>query len=136
MLFFTLLFAFSIPISTLANEIVPYGPGEWDVIYSKTITATSSGTNTSTVTSGGGDIRACISGVEYGNSVNLQFYTSTGSILPLMSIFNNNGSPSTYHCFEKIDVRPYVNSSGKVNLYLKVVSKNRSSDNVYIVIED
>lgn len=134
---FILMLVFVIPTSTLASEFTPYGAGEWDLIYDSQILVTSSGTNTSTVTSGGGDIRVCISGVEHGNLITAQFYISTGNaILPGMFVTNNSGSPSAYECLSKIDVRPYVDSTGKVKLYLKVVSKNQSSDIVRIVIED
>lgn len=136
-LFLTLVLIFTIPLTTLANDFEPYGAGEWDLIYDKNITATSSGTNTTTLTSGGGDIRVCISGVEPGNSIDLRFYTSAGKLInPVMFASNTGSSPSSYACLKKVDVRPYVNSNGKVQLYLKATSKNRSSDTVRIVIED
>lgn len=136
MLFFTLILALTVPTSTFASESVIYGPGEWDVIYNNYITATSSGTNTSAFTSGGGDIRVCIEGVNPGNIVTSQFFTSSGGILPSMSQVNNGSTQSAYVCFPKIDVRPYVDSNGKVNLYIKTTSKNQSSDSVRLVVED
>lgn len=132
MLFFTLILVLTVPTSIFASELETYGAGEWDTIFDKNVTATSSGTNTSTFTSGGGDIRVCISGVEHGNNVEFQFYTSSGPILPHMFSSNNSGSPSAYACLPKIDMTPY----GQVNLYLKVTSKNRSSDTVRIVVQD
>ncbi|MDW0110947.1 hypothetical protein [Sporosarcina aquimarina] len=135
--FLTLLLAFTIHTSTLANELETYGAGEWDVIYDRNITVTSSGTNTSTITSGGGDIRVCISGIEARNNFNFQFFTSTGkAVLPTMFLANTSNKPSVYDCLPKIDIRPYVNSNGKVNLYLRLKSQNISSDSVRVVIED
>jgi hypothetical protein len=136
MFLFVLILALIVPSSTFANESVMYGPGEWDVIYNNFVTATSSGANTSTFTSGGGDIRVCIESVNPGNIVTSQFFTSSGAILPGMSYVNNNSTQSPYTCFSKIDVRPYTDSNGKVNLYLKTTSKNQSSDTIRLVVED
>lgn len=133
---FVLILVLIIPSSTFAKQSVMYGPGEWDVIYNNYVTATSSGTNTSTFTSGGGDIRLCIESVNPGNVITSQFFTSSGGIFPTMSAVNSGSTTSTYSCFGKIDVRPFTDSNGKVNLYLKVISENQTSDAIRLVVED
>ncbi|WP_394189515.1 hypothetical protein [Paenisporosarcina quisquiliarum] len=136
MFLFILILALTVPSSTFANESVMYGPGEWDVIYNTSVTATIYGTSTSTFTSGGGDVRLCIESVDPGNTVNSHFVTPSGSVLPVMSYTNTGSTQGSYFCFGKIDVRPYTDSTGKVNLYLRTTSKNQSSDAVRLVVED
>lgn len=136
-----LVLVFLVPISAFAeteteplSDVDTYGAGVWDTLLNQNITVTPSGNNTSTVTSGGGDVRICVKGINAGNQMKFQFYIpGYGPINPVMYL---ESDPSEL-CPLKIDVRPYVvNSDGKVSLYVKATSLIQSSDNVDIKIQD
>lgn len=133
-----LVLVFLVPISAFAeteplSDVDINGAGVWDTLLNQNITVTPSGNNTSTVTSGGGDVRICVRGINAGNQVKFQFYIpGYGPILPVIYL---ESDPSEL-CPPKIDVRPYVNSNGKVSLYVKATSLIQSSDNIDIKIQD
>lgn len=138
-----LVLVFLVPVSAFAEtgtepepltDIDTYGAGVWDTILNQNMTvATSPGTSTSTVTSGGGDVRICVKGINAGNQMKFQFYIpGYGPINPVIYL---ESDPSEL-CPPKIDVRPYVNSNGKVSLYVKATSLIHSSDNIDIKIQD
>lgn len=117
------------------EEEVLYGAGEWDVLLDDHFFALTTGIKTPTVTSGGGDLQVCIGGVEPGNLVNFSLVKSTGQIITYLFADNTSGTTeSEYKCLPKIDVRPYVNSNGKFDLYL--TAKGTYSDAIRITIKD
>lgn len=127
----------SIPSSVFASGFTPLGAGSWDTVLSGNFTATSSKSKTPTFTSGGGDLRVCMSGVDPNNNVKLYLRKSNGTLIPPeMAWGNSSSSPSAYYCFSPIDMRPHVGSNGTVDLYLEMHSQIKSSDTVYIKVED
>ncbi len=123
-------------VESIDSVIIPFAAGAWDTIYDKNIAVSSGSTNTTTVTSGGGDIRICSSGINAGNHISAQVYTSGGSRIYPFNFFNNTGGVSPYACSGKIDVRSYVGSDNKVKLYVKLTSLSHSSDTIRFVIQD
>ena len=130
--------------SVSASSVTPLGAGTWDTILDQNVTATSSGGRTSIAYSGGGDIRICASGVNVANSVDFYVYSDNGSgdsvddyVPPKRNIINAQSSSSTLVCFPKIDARSYVDgSNNKAEFYVKVYSRNDSSDTVRVIIQD
>lgn len=125
------------PSAVFADSPTPAGAGVWDLLLAKSYTVSSSGTNSATVTSGGGDVRVCASGIESGNNVSFQFYSTTkGAIGVVHIIANANASPSEFVCAPKDNIAKYVDSNGKANVYVKMYSNNLSSDTIYLEIQD
>ncbi|MEZ7172625.1 hypothetical protein [Sporosarcina sp. OR05] len=117
------------------EQVVPYGAGEWDTLLDGSLYVSTTGTSTPTVTSGGGDLRVCIGGVDAGNTINFSVVkASTKQIIVHLFDVNTGSTESEYKCLPKFDVRPYVDSNGKFDLY--VTAKGRYSDVIRIVIED
>lgn len=133
---FTLALIF--PSTTFAiepnEEIVPYGAGEWDVLLDGSIYASTTGTKAPSVTSGGGDIRVCTSGIDPRNSINVNMSKTSGTPITNFFFVNNNSTESALICLPKFDIRPYVDSTGKVNLNFTV--SGVKPDVIRIVVED
>lgn len=133
-------FTLIVPFSVFADEIEsvePLGAGTWDQIYYSPMTVGTSVTRTSSFTSGGGDIRVCVENVDIGNKISFQFAKTSGSAVGPSYVYDNvKGSTiSPYFCFPKLDVRPYVDSTGKVSLQL-TANGIKSSDIVVVEVED
>lgn len=121
--------------SEINEQVVPYGAGEWDTLLDGRYYVPTTGTETSTVTSGGGDLRVCIGGVDSGNTMNFSVVkASTGQIITYLFDTNSGSTESAYECLPKFDVRPYVDSNGKLDLY--VTAKGKYDDAIRITIED
>lgn len=137
--FFVMIFVLMLPFSVFAEDKVLYGAGQWDTIFDQNVTVTSTGVYTSVVTSGGGDIRLCVNGIDGGNRISYQFLESSKGIFGIPMVDDNTATGSSTVteelCFGKQDVRPYVNSSGKAYVYVRAVGK-KASDTVRIRIED
>ena len=139
LLFSVLLLAF--PFSTSATEldnndnITPYGAGEWDTIADGFFDITTTSQTLHTFTSGGGDLRICIASVDPLNSVYLNVYTTSGiNVAPLFFKNDDASTVSPEMCLPKFSVAPYVNSNGKVNLYIKGNAKK--NDTIVLKIQD
>lgn len=138
-LLLVLTFALMMPSVIFASELneqVPYGAGTWDTLLDGSFYVSTTGTKTPTVTSGGGDLRVCIGGVDPSNLINFSVIkASTGQIITHLFADNTTGSTETeYACLPKFDVRPYVGSNGKLDLY--VTAKGKYNDVIRIAIED
>lgn len=137
-LLFVLVFVLMTPSVIFASEteqVVPYGAGEWDTLLDGSFYVSTTGTKTPTVTSGGGDIRVCLGGVDPGNIINFSVVkASTGNTIVNLFDVNNGSTESEYKCLNKLDVRPYVDSNGKLDLY--ITAKGKYNDVIRIVIED
>lgn len=127
------IFTLSIPLFAFANEIEtvePLGAGTWDQIFYGSLNVGTSITRTENFTSGGGDIRVCVQGIDIGNKISFQFAKSSGAVGPPFVYDNQFGtSVSSDYCFSKLEV------SGKVTLHL-TANGLKSSDTVWVRIED
>jgi len=135
---FVFVLALIFPSATFAiepnQEVTPYTEG-WQVLLDGSLYVSTTGTKTPTVTSGGGDLQVCIGGVDAGNTINFSVVkASTGQIITHLFDVNTSSTASGYKCLPKFDVRPYVNSNGKLDLY--VTAKGRYNDVIRIAIED
>lgn len=136
------IFTLALPLSSFADEVKPaetvepLGAGTWDQIYYGSLNVGTSKTTTGNFTSGGGDIRICVQGVDIGNKISFQFERASGAVGPPFVYDNQLGSSvGSDFCFPKLDVRPYVDSSGKLTLNL-AANGLKSSDTVWVRVED
>lgn len=121
-----------IPMSAFASDVEPMGAGEWDILLNKSYSLTPGSVKTTDVlTSGGGDVRYCVSGVNAGNEVEVKLYNLKSDRVVLVSAFIT--SQSGERCTGKIDARPFVEGS-KAKFYLTMTTKK--SDTVTIKFED
>lgn len=79
-------FTLVVPFSVFANEIEnvePLGAGTWDQIFYGELNVGTSISKTASFTSGGGDIRVCVQGIDIGNKISFQFARTSGAVGPL-----------------------------------------------------
>lgn len=135
---FVTIFVLVLPFSALAAEEEVLGAGEWDTIFDQKVTVTSSGVYTGVVTSGGGDIRLCVNGIDVGNRISYQFFETSKGVFGVPMVDDNTNGSSTAteeFCFPKQDVRPYVGAGGNAFIYVRAIGL-KASDTVNIKIQD
>lgn len=139
LLFCVLLLA--LPFSTSATElgnndnITPYGAGEWDNIAYGFFDLSTTPKTLHTFTSGGGDLRICLASVDPLNSIYFNIYTTSGiNVAPLFFKNYDASTVSEEMCLPKFSVAPYVNSDGKVNLY--ITGNAQKNDTIVLKIQD
>lgn len=115
------------------QEVTPYTEG-WQVLLDGSLYASTTGNKAPSVTSGGGDIRVCTSGIDPYNSVNINMSKTSGTPITNFFFVNGGSTESSYVCLKKFDIRPYVDSNGKVNLNFTASGIN--PDVIRIVVED
>lgn len=135
-LLFVLMLVLIAPSSSFANEseVVPYGAGEWDLLLDGLVYASTTGTKISGITSGGGDLRVCASGVDPHNIVNVGVFKTSGTSIIGLSFVNSGSTELAYSCLPKFNVSSYVDSNGKLDIYLIV--KGNNPDTIRLVVED
>ncbi|WP_186576316.1 hypothetical protein [Aquibacillus kalidii] len=121
-----------------ASELIQFGAGDWDTVYSDSLTATTETKHTGIFYSGGGNIRICVSGVNSGSVLSLTLY-ETDAGYPTnndtqIGYINQITNRSSKICLPADNV--YTDgSNGKAEVYLSY-STDRLSDDFHVQIQD
>ena len=124
----------TIPSVSLASEDIQKASG-WQTILNQSLYATSYWKNTSTATSGGGNLQLCVSGINPYNEVHVNLYSDdAGSddrlVLPRYHFYN---SGNTSEFCTTIYAEPYVDGA-YAEFYVSAMAD--SGDNLQIVLRD
>ncbi|MGD7045672.1 hypothetical protein [Jeotgalibacillus proteolyticus] len=132
----TLSMGLFIPSTALGNTVVPLGPGEWDILGTKSITL-GNGTVTiydSKLWSGGGDYRLYITGADPLNVISIMVYEMDGESSSFVDgiIKNGNGNGEF-----KFSTRNFTDGdNGKAELKFQISGSLQPSDNIIVYFKD